>query len=289
MRAPLSICLLAASALLMSGCVAAALPVLAAGGLAAGRGDRAAPEVSVAAAQQVAPDVTPADVAPATVAPVAIASGLPPPSLAGEVRAQVIDPARFDPVQPRIAAYDQFATYVAAQGALPESSSERRSALLVSPGTLRPATKACAALPAAVLIDLDPGESLLDPSGALRGDPLLAGTLASLRAQGITVAWTTANTADQAGAVRKALIAAGLDPAGRDELVLLRYPHERKQTRLADFAAEFCVVALAGDERADFDELFQYLKNPAAAAPLEALIGKGWFLIPQPLTSPSPS
>ena len=89
--------------------------------------------------------------------------------------------------------------------------------------------------------------------------------------------------------MRKALIAAGLDPAGRDELVLLRYPQERKQTRLEDFAAEFCVVALAGDERADFDELFQYLKNPAAAAPLEALIGKGWFLIPQPLTSPSPS
>ena len=79
-------------------------------------------------------------------------------------------------------------------------------------------------------------------------------------------------------------------------LARLRHPLPRTGTWVglvtpgpADFAAEFCVVALAGDERADFDELFQYLKNPAAAAPLEALIGKGWFLIPQPLTSPSPS
>ena len=88
----------------------------------------------------------------------------------------------------------------------------------------------------------------------------------------------------RAGDIRRTLVASGLDPAGRDELALLRYPDDRKQTRRADFAKEFCLVAIAGDDRGDFDELYQYIKDRDAAAPLDALIGNGWFLIPQPLT-----
>ena len=84
--------------------------------------------------------------------------------------------------------------------------------------------------------------------------------------------------------MRRALRASGLDPAGRDELVLMRYPEERKQTRREDFAKQYCLVAIAGDDRADFDELFEYLKNPTAAGPLDALFGKGWFVIPRPLS-----
>jgi len=200
-----------------------------------------------------------------------IAGPMPAPSGAGTA------PAGF-------AGYDGFYRFAAGQGALPIVGSERRSALLAAPGTLAPATKTCSIHPAAVLIDLDPGTAVLDPATALRSDPRLAGTLAALRGEGVTIGWLTGNTADRAGAVRRALNASGLDPVGRDELVLLRYPEERKQTRREDFSRAFCVVAIAGDERGDFDELFQYLKNPATAAPLEPLIGKGWFVIPQPLS-----
>ena len=167
---------------------------------------------------------------------------------------------------------------------MPVAGSERRSAMLASPGTLEPATQQCSVHPAALLIDLDPAAGVLDPATAIHADPRLAGMLAGLRGDGVTIAWASASTADRAGAVRRALVASGLDPAGRDELALLRYPEERKQTRREDFAREFCVVAIAGDDRRDFDELFQYLKDPSLATPLEPLIGAGWFLIPQPLT-----
>jgi hypothetical protein len=181
-------------------------------------------------------------------------------------------------------AYDALSSFAAQQGALPVAGSERRSALLADPDALAPVTRECSIHPAAVLVDLDPAGGMLDAGAAVHADRALAGKLAELRAQGIAIGWISANTADRAGAVRRALVASGLDPAGHDELALLRYPEERKQTRRADFAKEFCVVAIAGDDRADFDELFQYLKDKSLAAPLDALIGNGWFLIPQPLT-----
>ena len=56
-----------------------------------------------------------------------------------------------------------------------------------------------------------------------------------------------------------------------------------KQTRRDDFARAYCVVAMAGDERADFDELFAYLRDPTAALPLEKLVGQGWFIVPPPI------
>jgi hypothetical protein len=200
-----------------------------------------------------------------------VAGALPPPSGAG------MPPTGF-------AGYGDFYGYSQRVGTLPIAGSERLSAMLADPGTLAPTTRECSVHPAAVLIDLDPGAGVLDPAKAIHADPKLVEALAGLRTEGVTIAWISANTADRAGAVRRALIASGLDTVGRDELALLRYPEERKQTRREDFAREYCVVAIAGDERGDFDELFQYLKDPAVAAPLEPLIGNGWFLIPQPLS-----
>jgi hypothetical protein len=193
-------------------------------------------------------------------------------------------PGTLAPGAPAVGGYDAFAGYATRQGTLPIAGSERRSVILANPGTLEPATRECSIHPAAVLIDLDPASGTLDPAAALHADPRLAGALAGLRGEGIAVGWLSANTADRAGAVRRALVASGLDPEGRDELALLRYPDERKQTRREDFAKEFCLVAIAGDDRGDFDELYQYIKDRDAAAPLDALIGNGWFLIPQPLT-----
>ena len=177
-----------------------------------------------------------------------------------------------------------FAAFAVEQAAIPVVGSERRSVLLADPFAMTPETRTCSIHPAAVLVDLDPEGTTIDLSRPLSGDRMLAEKLAALRAEGVTVGWTSSQTADRAGEVRKALVSSGLDPAGRDELVLLRFPEERKQTRRDEFARSHCVVAIAGDERADFDELFAYLRNPAAAAPLERLMGAGWFIIPAPLS-----
>jgi len=40
------------------------------------------------------------------------------------------------------------------------------------------------------------------------------------------------------------------------------------------------VVAIAGDERGDFDELFDYLRDPGSAVGLYPMMGEGWFLVP---------
>lgn len=200
-----------------------------------------------------------------------VAGALPPPSGAA------MPPAGFR-------SYDPLYSHALTQGSVPVVGSERRSVLLANPAALAPDTRACSIHPAAVLIDLDPGAAVLDPEAARSAEQGLVRTLAALRAQGLTIGWISSTTADRAGAVRRALIGSGLDPVGRDELALLRYPEESKQARREDFAKQFCVVAIAGDERGDFDELFQYIKDPSVAAPLDALVGKGWFLIPQPLS-----
>ena len=246
-------------------------------------------EIMTGPTGQAAPAVEPAaqPLAPPQPAPASPAAGKTY-TLADGTRAQIIGGALPAPTGPAagpagFASYDPLRTYAETQGTMPVVGSERHSAILAAPGTLAPETASCSVHPAALLVDLDPGAAIFDPAVATHADPGLARTLAALREQGVAIAWISANTADRAGAIRRALKSSGLDTDGHDELALLRYPEERKQTRREDLAKEYCVVAIAGDERGDFDELFQYLRDPAAAAPLEPLIGNGWFLIPQPL------
>lgn len=179
--------------------------------------------------------------------------------------------------------YAEFTEFARAQASIPAAGSERFSAILADSSRLSSETRACSIHPAAVLIDLDPLGELLDVDRPLAADPSFAMGLAQLRRDGIEIGWVSGRTADRAGAIRKALAAAGLDPEGRDQLVLLRFPEERKQTRRDDFAKAHCVVAIAGDERADFDELFTYLRDPATATQVDALIGQRWFFIPSPV------
>lgn len=280
---------------LLVGCVAAALPALAAGGLLRAKTERGAPEVSVGrpvAAEPTDQEATARSYTLDDGTRMEVLTGPLPP---GDPVGAVTQPAPFAQAETLaapgtstglagLAAYDPFYAFAETQGTLPVIGNERRSAILADPGALAPTTRECSVHPAAVLIDLDPEGSVLDPAATLRADPMFARTLAALRAQGVAVAWVSGNTADRAGAIRRALTASGLDPAGRDELALLRYPEERKQTRRDDVSKQLCIVAIAGDERGDFDELFQYLKDPARAGALDALIGKGWFLIPQPLS-----
>ena len=71
---------------------------------------------------------------------------------------------------------------------------------------------------------------------------------------------------------------------GEDRLETLGSLDERKQTRRDALAETYCIVAILGDERADFDELYLYLKDRDAVVPPDAIIGNGWFLA-SPITN----
>ncbi|MCD1622454.1 hypothetical protein [Citromicrobium bathyomarinum] len=167
----------------------------------------------------------------------------------------------------------------------PYATEPRLSALLAEPGQLKPERAPCAFAQTAVLVDLDPGDGeapLTDDIAAPNG---LVRVLAALRAQEVAVLWLSRHTADRAGAVRKALLRTGLDPRGEDELYLVRYENESKDSRRQDASGDYCIVAILGDQKRDFDSLFGYLKNPDDAFALDPLIGEAWFLGPAPITA----
>lgn len=163
------------------------------------------------------------------------------------------------------------------------------SAMLADRISLEPEREECNGITPTVLIDLDPEGGLFDPSTAARPPAGLGIGLARLRLTGVTIAWISANPIGSADAIRLALARTGLDINDEDRLLLLRDADDRKQKLREELAEISCLIAIAGDTRSDFDELYDYLKNPDDAQSLEPLIGDGWFLIPQPLLSERPN
>lgn len=249
-----------------SGCVAAAIP-LAAGGMVAKRLSKS-PSVPEAAA------------------PVAQASA------ASDIRLTRL-PLTELPRPDAVAgagnpAVSQFRNYALAEADRLLALSRRPSALLSRASDLRADRATCTASSLAVFIDLDPGRDTFDPLAPGEPDGAMPAVLQELRAKGVEVVWFSRLGAGFEAAARSALASAGLDPAGRDRLVMLSTLDERKQSRRDEVARTVCPVALVGDERADFDELYLYLKQPAAALALDAMIGRGWFLV-SPFIAPEAS
>lgn len=149
--------------------------------------------------------------------------------------------------------------------------------------TLEPVKAQCGGVSPTVLIDLDPEGGLFDSTTASRPPSGLARGLAQLRESGVNIAWISGNGIDKLDAIKRALTYSGLDLANEDRVLLVRGPDDRKQSLREELSQISCLVAIAGDTRTDFDELYDYLKNPSDANSLEPLIGDGWFLIPQPL------
>ncbi|MGI8942868.1 MAG: hypothetical protein ACR2FJ_01280 [Qipengyuania sp.] len=174
---------------------------------------------------------------------------------------------------------DRFFGYALAQTGRDPARTPRDSALLAAPGLLRPERMACASRPPAVLIDIDPGKGTFDPLVAAQPHPRLPQALAALRAREISVFWISRLGEDFGDSLREVLAETGLDPRGEDQLLLLRTLDERKQTRRVEIARRYCPVAVLGDERADFDELYLYLKHPETALALDAMLDAGWFLL----------
>jgi hypothetical protein len=176
--------------------------------------------------------------------------------------------------------FAQFVRYGRGVAAVSAGATGPLSAMLADPIALDGQRKRCAAgeQPVAV-IDLDPAGGLFDPPADPERIPGPALGLAVLREAGVQIAWLSDLPVAQIGAVRTALEIAGLDPRGEDIVSLRRDPEDRKQARKESLAASSCIIAIAGDTKPDFDERFQYLRNPEAGQALETAIGDGWFLI----------
>jgi len=293
--------LLLAAAPGLSGCVAAAVPIAA--GLAMGRQSLKddGPDLTEATADEAAASSAAEDAngdlsgnrgeAASAVAP---ASETEPTMLGSSDATDAVPlPETLGPVEP--ATEDErtfsalFAKVTAIAQADPFTEEKRESALLADPGASTPERAECAFAQTAVLVDLDPGEDEAPLDDSVTAPEPLTRVLAALRAQEVAVLWLSRHTAVRAGAVRRALLRSGLDTLGNDELYLVRYEHETKVTRRADAAADYCIVAILGDEKRDFDELYSYLKDPDAALPFDELYGEAWFLAPAPLTTtPAP-
>lgn len=182
--------------------------------------------------------------------------------------------------------YAAFTRYALTKATAPASTQDRLSAL-VDQQTLTntPALAACADQPPAVLIDLDPGAGTFDLANPPLPAPGLAEKLMTLRNAGITVLWSAGLPVASAEQLYTVLRASGLDPDRTDRLLLVRDNDERKQTRRIAAARDWCVLAIAGDRRGDFDEVFDYLRDPEGpvALALAPNIGAGWFLAPPPI------
>ena len=265
---------LAALALLplLGGCVAAAaLAVPAMTAIGAATRDRPAAEPRAQAAEPPAPAAADGTLAGTSIELLPLTE-LPAPTGA-TARAGASDPWRdllVFALSPRLGA----------DGAI--------ASAMLSPDAkldLLPELAPCERAERAVVIDLDPGAAAFEPGEQLEAQPAVADKLDVLRRAGILVMWISRQDPNRVGDIADALLRSGLDPTGRDPILLTLGDGDRKQTLREQAARTVCIVAIAGDERPDFDELFAYLRNPEMAGNFDSLLGAGWFLVPNPLAA----
>lgn len=188
--------------------------------------------------------------------------------------------------------YDEFIRFALQQAERREAGQLNETVMLSAPplnGVME--LLPCGFLPPAVIVDLDDGNgaglnlATADVTSGVTAAGGLAAGLQQLRQRDIAIIWMTSQPFDRFDAIAAMLRATGLDPEGRDTVVLTRTVSERKQERRKDTAASHCILAIAGDRKADFDELYDYLRNPDLPIESDRMIGVGWFLAPQPLAA----
>jgi len=253
---------------LLGGCVAMAVPLLAASGIAS-RHLRSRSEIVAelpaanAAALAAVPDLRQTSVRLTNL------TELPPPSGGGLTFAA--------------SPWQDFARFALDRAQALAKGEDAESALLTSESALnfRTDTRPCSAREAAVVIDLDPGTAVFAPGAPRLATPDGAAAAAQLRDAGIIVLWVSQASANEVAGIAAELKASGLDPTGRDPILLVRNADERKQVLREEANETVCVVAVAGDRRGDFDELFDYLRDQRLATAYDAELGNGWFLVPE--------
>ncbi len=142
----------------------------------------------------------------------------------------------------------------------------------------------CGGLPPAVMIDLDDhiGSQAVSPLNDTQLITELAASLSVLRQSEITILWLSDQSTEEAADIIASLRSANLLGDGDDFLSLDRGGKDRKQLRRQEASSRFCIIAMAGDRKSDFDELYDYLKKPGSFTALNSMWNAGWFEKPIP-------
>ncbi len=146
----------------------------------------------------------------------------------------------------------------------------------------------CTALAPAVMVDLDNSASLGAGANALASEDAvaveeLAAALSALRANDITIVWLSDRADSEADTMIAELRQTALQtPGDGDFLSLARSAKDSKQQRRIEASSRFCIVAMVGDNRSDFDQLFGYLRDPENFVVLNHMWDAGWFRKPVP-------
>jgi hypothetical protein len=278
MRAIAVIALLV-SALSLSSCIAIVVPVAAAGVIGKKQID-AAKKRARQAEQSVADVPIPAPVETRTM-PSSADAEIPELPQTGIV-SDALNQFNLASIQN---AYLPFARYVLDQAGKRTQGLPVRSAVLVNQVSLiDPQTLPCENKPMAAVIDLDiaPGTPAEIEIEAQNGFGTL---LQTLRDNDVRIVWAGSKSAKASEPTLDAL-RKGDNPALRDtDMILLRDGKFSKQEQRWILARSYCVLAVAGDRKGDFDELYDYLRDPDYAIRLEAFMDRGWFLLPHPVAA----
>jgi hypothetical protein len=280
--------LLLGAALTLQGCVAVLLPIAAVGVIGKKEVDKARARTRAA---EEGFDPTLIDKTTPQVfvgeAPVeAVASALPVPTTEepeAPATMSALDRLSLSNISN---AYLPFARHALGEAAKRSKGEAALSAVLVERVSLsQPQTISCDAKPMAVLIDLDVAPGTPAEMDIQRQNGF-AELLETLRESGIRIAWLAETDERQLGPILD-LLREGEEPVLRDtDLMLVGLPGSyRKQERRWALAQSHCVVAIAGDRKGDFDELYDYLRDQSYAIRLEAFTGRGWFELPHPIAA----
>lgn len=183
-------------------------------------------------------------------------------------------------------AYMPFARHALGEVAKRSRGEVARGAVLVESVSLsQPQTVDCGTKPMAAIIDLDVAPGTPAEMDIQRQNGFAA-LLQTMRESGIRIAWLAEADEERLKPITD-LLKEGDEPVMREaDLLLVGLPGKlRKQERRWQLARDHCVVAIAGDRRGDFDELYDYLRDQAYAIRLEMFIGKGWFELPHPVAA----
>jgi hypothetical protein len=273
--------LLSTAALTLQSCVAAVLPIAAAGVIGKKQIDQGR-----ARAKQAEASFDPAAPPIVTVGGQADAVPTPPAADQPADSAGILNPLDRLDRSGITNAYLPFARYAIDQAARQQRGETVRSAILVDQVSLTtPKTLSCDGKPILVVIDVDVAPGTPAEMDVQRQNGF-ADILQVMRESDISIAWLA--DADEARLKPILdLLREGEQPVMRDiDLMLFGQPGGyRKQERRWQLARDHCVVAIAGDRKADFDELYEYLRDQSYAIRLEAFMGKGWFELPHPVAA----
>jgi hypothetical protein len=263
----------------LQACVAAALPAIAAGGLAKRQIDQGRKRAHA----ERAPEKKPVKLVPSTPAITGIPSTSAEPSPIDSNRPLTTAERLEKPDIRNI--YLPFARYAIEQAARRSRGEIVKSAVLVPKVSLtNPAVVPCEDKPLAAIIDLSyapetPTELTIEEQTGF------GSLLATMRESGIAIAWI-GEAGDQQVSPQIDILRKGNVPALLDQdMQLFASRRFRKQELRWQLARKYCVVALAGDSKSDFDELYDYLRDPDYAIRLEVFTNRGWFLLPPPIVA----